>query len=95
VTEFDFDWDAGKAARNVRKHGITFDEAKTVFEDPNARPRFDYEHSTTEERWRVVGLSRKLRLLSVIYAKSDETTIRIISARRATKAETGSYAVEG
>ena len=95
MNELQFDWDAGKAATNVRKHGVTFGEARTVFDDPNARPRYDYEHSITEERWRVVGLSTKLRLLAVIYAKSNETTIRIISARRATKAETRGYALEG
>ena len=69
-----------------------FDEAKSVFEDPNASAQYDVEHSEREDRWRVIGLSMRLRLLSVIYTKTDEQTIRLISARRATKAEARGYA---
>jgi uncharacterized DUF497 family protein len=87
-----FEWDPAKAASNLRKHGVSFEEAQTVFEDRNAKHEFDASHSSGEDRWRVLGLSNKLRLLSVIYAKKDEKTIRLISARRATKAEARRYA---
>ena len=94
MSEHRFEWDLEKAALNWRQHRVSFEEAKTVFGDPNARPQFDFTHSEVEDRWRVLGLSEKLRLLSVVYTKKDERTIRIISARRATKTEARSYAFE-
>jgi uncharacterized protein len=90
----EFDWDPEKAPLNSRKHRVTFEEAQTVFDDPNALVQFDDKHSTFEDRWRIVGMSEKLRILSVIYTRKDETTIRLISARRATKAEARRYTGE-
>jgi uncharacterized DUF497 family protein len=89
-----FEWDPAKAAKNVRNHGISFDEARTVFDDPHVWVEYDGEHSRIEDRWRAIGFSNRLRLLSVVYTKRNETAIRLISARRATKAEGGRYAVE-
>lgn len=95
MSERRFDWDARKAGSNRRKHAVTFDEAKTVWDDPNDRVEYDYEHSIVEDRWRIIGLSVRFRLLSVIYTKENEETIRIISARRANQAEALRYAGEG
>ena len=87
-----FDWDPAKAARNVRKHGVSFEEAQTVFADPNAVERFDDEHSDAEERFVTIGVSRRLRLLIVAYTERHGDTIRIISARKVNQAEADSYA---
>jgi uncharacterized DUF497 family protein len=89
-----FEWDPDKAEANRRKHGVTFDEAATVFDDPNAQPEYDERHSADEDRWLVIGLSSGLRLLTVAYTKRNET-IRLISAHRATKAETRRYTDAG
>ena len=91
-----FEWDPKKAARNVRKHGISFEEAQTVFEDPNHWLDFDREHSDEEERSLIIGLSSRMRFLSVVYTEHDETIqlIRIISARRANSTETRRYTGE-
>lgn len=94
-TDKEPEWDAAKAARNKSKHGVTFKEGYTVFDDPNARRDYDDTHSNdAEERWTLVGLSFRLRLLSVTYVET-ETTIRLISARRATKAEGRRYGSAG
>jgi uncharacterized DUF497 family protein len=85
-----FEWSDEKASSNFRKHKVSFDEASTVFDDPNAFGQYDHEHSTHEDRWRVIGMSSKGRLVSVIYTQRHEA-IRIISARRANKAEKGRY----
>ena len=89
-----FEWDRAKAVDNFCKHRVSFEEAQTVFDDANRRTQYDHEHSAVEDRWRVVGFSAKLRLLSVVYTRRNETTIRIISARRATQAESSRYALE-
>jgi len=89
-----FEWDVAKAAANSRKHGVSFEEAETAFDDLSARVRYDAGHSEDEDRWRLIGLSEKFRLLIVIYAKGNEATFRLISARRATRAAEGGYAVE-
>lgn len=86
-----FEWDARKAAKNRRNHRVTFEEAETVFDDPNRLEEYDVRHSISEDRWLVIGLSVKLRLLAVAYTKRNETTIRIISARRANQAATRRY----
>ena len=92
MTELQFEWDDEKATSNRRSHRVSFDEAKTVWNDPNRIVEPDTVHSTEEEeREKVLGLSQKLRLLVVIFTKRNET-IRLISARRATKAETSRYA---
>ncbi len=87
-----FEWDNNKNLTNVKKHKISFEEAKTVFIDENARVIPDPEHSETEERFIILGISNKLKLLIVVhtYRKNDEI-IRIISARKATKSESKYY----
>jgi uncharacterized protein len=93
VHELEFEWDRNKAAINRRRHGVSFEEAETVFRDPRARLEYDRWHSDDEERWAVIGFSSKPRLLTVAYVKRDEK-IRIITARRATKRDAGRYAEE-
>ena len=85
-----FKWDLQKAETNFRKHGVTFDEAATVFSDPFARIRDDPDHSETEERDIIIGMSKKARIVVVVYTERNET-IRIISVRLATKNERNSY----
>lgn len=87
-----FEWDVSKASANKRKHGISFDEAKTVFYDEHAVVIHDPEHSDDEERFVILGLSAASHMLVVIhcYRKKDKV-IRIISARKATKQESKQY----
>ena len=85
-----FAWDAGKEAINLAKHGVAFDEAATIFDDPYFMIFEDPDHSLGEYRYLIVGQSAKLRLLVVSYTDRGETT-RIISAREATKRERRSY----
>ncbi len=87
-----FVWDDNKAEINLRKHGVSFEEASTVFEDYDALQIFDPDHSEDEDRFIMLGMSSALRLLVVChcYRDSDEQ-IRIISARKATKNETSTY----
>lgn len=86
----EFEWHADKAASNARKHGVTFDEAMTVFADPLAAIFDDDEHSAEEKREIIVGHSAKGRLLLVSFTERGEA-VRIISARRATKRERKDY----
>ncbi|MHB1861408.1 MAG: BrnT family toxin [Gemmatimonadaceae bacterium] len=87
-----FDWDPVKARQNLRKHGVTFDEAQTVFADEDAILIEDPEHSLIEERFYLLGLSARLRLLAVIHcSRADDTIIRLISARKATPSERAQY----
>ncbi len=88
-----FEWDEEKARRNELKHGATFKEAKTVFNDPFAVTVPDPDHSEEEERWLDIGLSAEGRLLVVWYTERGES-IRIIGSRKATKKEEGEYAHE-
>jgi uncharacterized DUF497 family protein len=92
---FQFEWDDVKADANLRKHGITFELASTVFFDPNLLTVADLEHSATEDRWFSVGIAGNGVLLSVVYLWSDSDPagikIRLISARRATQSESGRY----
>jgi uncharacterized DUF497 family protein len=94
VTEYIFEWDPVKAAENVRKHGVTFEEASLVFRDPLARSGYDDEHSSSEEeRWVTLGLSRQ-ELLVVVHTSVEymrAVTVRIISARLATRNERRNY----
>lgn len=87
-----FEWDNHKNEINIRKHKISFEEAKTVFYDKNARIIADPDHSQDEDRFIILGLSSSIRLLVVChcYRKNDEV-IRIISARKATKNEIKYY----
>ena len=89
---FGFDWDPAKAESNQRKHGVSFDEASTVFGDPFARTRHDPLHSVGEERWVTLGQSEQGRLLVVVHTDQGEA-IRIISARPAPGREWRTYAV--
>ena len=85
-----FEWDSRKAASNLAKHGIPFEEAATVFGDPLGRIVGDPRHSSEEERFVLLGSSREERLLAVMFVDRGET-IRIISARRATRRERRDY----
>ena len=85
-----YEWDAEKARANRRKHGISFDEATTVFEDGLGRIVSDPRHSIEEDRHVLLGLSRRDRLLAVMFTERGEA-IRIISARRATRQERRNY----
>ena len=87
-----FEYDDNKAKANLAKHGVSFDEARSVFSDEFARVIFDEEHSLNEERFIILGMSKILRILVVAhcYRKSDEV-IRIISARKATANEAKQY----
>lgn len=87
-----FDWDSNKNLANVKKHKISFEEAKTVFFDENARVIPDPEHSESEERFIILGISHKLKLLIVVHTyRENDDVIRIISARKATKYESKYY----
>jgi len=83
-----FTWDPRKAASNVRKHGVTFEEAASVFADPLALAIGD---AVDPGRTLLIGLSERMRILGAVYAELDEDTIRIISARRATSHERRRY----
>lgn len=85
-----FEWDDEKAQANLEKHGVSFGEATEVFYDPNALEDYDSEHSEDEARFFIIGLSSR-RLLYVIYAERTGDVVRIISARKADKAERENY----
>ena len=87
-----FEWDEQKNLLNIAKHQVSFDEAKTVFSDVYARIIDDPDHSDDENRFIILGISQRLRILVVChcYREKDEL-IRIISARKATKNEVNSY----
>jgi uncharacterized DUF497 family protein len=86
-----FEWDPVKAAPNLRKHKISFDEAVTVFKDPLALIFDDEEHSEPEHREIMIGLSVLRKLLLVCFVERNVDTIRIISARTATRRELKDY----
>lgn len=81
-----FDWDETKAEKNLLKHGISFEEATTVFDDPLYVDFYDPDHSDDEERYIIIGQSQQHRLLLVSYTER-ETSIRLISAREAKRRE--------
>lgn len=84
----EFRWDAQKARLNLEKHGVSFEEASTVFYDPFAKVGHDPDHSSDEDRFILIGHSRKNNLLFVVHVYEEtEESIRIISARKATKKE--------
>lgn len=87
-----FEWDEKKNKANFRKHGVWFEEGKTIFHDPYARLIHDPDHSDEEDRFVLVGMSEKLRLLTVCHMyKKDDEIIRIFSARKAVRAEIKEY----
>jgi len=87
-----FTWDNGKNRQNKKKHGIPFEEAQTTFYDENARLILDPDHSADGERFILLGISVKLRILLVCHCyREKESLIRIISARKANKKEQKKY----
>lgn len=85
-----FEWDESKAIMNNQKHGVSFEEAATVFEDPFSLTIIDEAHSEEENRFVDIGESRSGRLLVVVYTERGES-IRIVSSRLATRAERRTY----
>ena len=86
-----FEWDPRKAAKNVQKHRVSFEEAETVFYDENALVLEDPGPSDQEERFVIIGLSAHVRILTVCHCLRHEDTVRIISARKADREETEDY----
>jgi uncharacterized DUF497 family protein len=89
-----FEWDPNKESINIKKHGVTFEQAAYVFADQFSLSMFDDEHSDQEERWVILGKSNNEMILLVIHTfrnSEDEETVRIISARKATKHEEKTY----
>jgi uncharacterized DUF497 family protein len=87
-----FEWDDRKEKANIKKHGVSFEEARTVFYDENAIRFFDPDHSEDEDRFILLGMSFKLRVLIVCHClRESEEVIRIISARKAIKREQKEY----
>ena len=85
-----FEWDENKAATNLVKHGVSFDETKTVFNDPLYVDFYDPKHSDDEHRYIVIGMSAQNRLLLVAYTERGDA-VRLISAREATRVERRAY----
>lgn len=92
MSDLRIEWNPAKARTNLRKHGITFEEAETAFYDDHALVVPDPDHSSAEERFVLIGLSAALRVLVVVHCDRDDgETIRLISARRATRSERAQY----
>jgi hypothetical protein len=92
MPQISFEWDSNKNRANLAKHGVSFEEAQTVFYDENARLNPDPSHSESEDRFLILGLSSKVRLITVCHCyRTKDETIRIISARKASKSETKQY----
>ena len=93
--QYQFEWDPGKAQRNLKDHGIAFERAASIFLDPQALSVFDEEHSQDEDRWITLGMDRTGILLVVCHTYREEATrsarIRLISAHKATRREAGQY----
>jgi uncharacterized protein len=87
-----FSWDEPKDRQNRKKHGVSFEDASAVFYDKNARLMYDPDHSTQEDRYILLGMDAKLRLLVVCHSyRKNDRVIRIISARKANKYELKQY----
>jgi len=92
VSDLRFTWDPKKALMNRRKHGVDFEEAESVFADEMALLLHDPDHSQAEDRFLLLGLSQRLRILVVAHAvRAGGNELRLISARKATKAERRQY----
>ncbi len=92
MNKLEFEWDKKKDNTNTKKHGVSFDEAQTAFYDEQAIQFYDPEHSDEEDRFILLGTSFKLKTLVVCHCfREDETTIRIISARKADSEEEQYY----
>lgn len=93
-----FEWDPNKEAINIKKHGVSFEQAAYVFADQFSLSMFDDEHSNQEDRWVILGKSNNEMILLVIHTfrnSDNEETVRIISARKATKNEEKTYKQRG
>ena len=87
-----FTWDSNKYKSNINKHGISFEEARSIFLDQNAIEYYDSDHSEDEDRFIMLGMSASLKILVVCHCyREDDSIIRIISARKATKNEAEVY----
>lgn len=91
MTPLEFEWNPAKAASNLKKHGVSFEEARTAFEDEEALLIPDPEHSVDEERFILLGLSGASRLLVVIHCERGPDVVRLISARKAERTERATY----
>lgn len=92
MTELQFEWDDRKEKANIKKHGVSFEKARTVFYDENAMQFFDPDHSGDEDRFILLGISYRLRILVVCHClRKNETVVRIFSARKADKGEEHEY----
>ena len=92
MADLRFEWDPTKDEANRRRHKVSFQEAESVFTDEHGRLLNDPDHSEDEERFILLGLSSRFRVLVVVHTyRGDEEVIRIISARRATKTERAYY----
>jgi len=91
MTDLTFKWDEAKSQSNLKKHKVSFDEAKTVFSDELGRLIPDPDHSIDEERFILLGTSTHLRLLIVCHCETIEGVVRIISARKADTHERKQY----
>jgi uncharacterized DUF497 family protein len=92
MKEIRFEWNTAKDRENARKHGVSFEEAQTVFLDENAIRYFDPDHSDDEDRFLMLGMSFKLRVIVVCHCyRVSDSVIRIISARKANRKEQESY----
>lgn len=95
MIQYNFDWDPEKARANLRKHGVSFEEAATVFLDPRMLTIYDDEHSELEDRWITLGESVSGRLLVVCHTfrerSSESVALRIFSSRKATQRERRQY----
>ena len=92
MADLRFEWDGSKASANLAKHGVSFDEACSVFEDEHALLASDDAHSAREDRFVLLGLTGRARLLVVVHCvRESESVLRIISARKATRREQDQY----
>jgi uncharacterized DUF497 family protein len=92
MADLSFEWDPRKAAANRRKHGVSFEEAVTIFSDDRALLISDPDHSAVEDRFVLLGVSAALRTLVVVHCyRAGEARIRLISARKATRSERAQY----
>lgn len=92
MSDLRFEWDKSKATTNIKKHGVSFEEAKSVFSDERAKLIADPDHSEDEDRFILLGYSSALRLLVVCHCyRAGESVIRIISARKANRHEAAAY----
>ena len=92
MNDLSFEWDKSKATVNLKKHGVSFEEAKSAFSDEQAKLIADPDHSEDEDRFILLGYSSSMRLLVVCHCyRTDKNIIRIISARKASRHEAASY----